>query len=158
MLARVDSSLIEEWESLVDPGKSAPAPADETQPDRVPRRLDRKRFDARVRAEMHQLLHALSRRDFEDASACVAEGSWDADRFESEFARVFDAQGEVRHDPAARRGHWTRLEARSELAFEVVQTLIDEEGDGGFQIEAEVVLGELRLPPGPMLRIVGLRE
>jgi hypothetical protein len=107
---------------------------------------------------MHQLLHALSRKDFDEAAACVAEGDWDAARFESEFEAVFDAQGDVRHDPEARRGHWTRLEARHELAFDVVQTLIDEQGEGGFQIEAEIVLDEPRLPAGPMLRILGLRE
>ncbi len=158
MLARVDSSLIEEWENLVAPKKRPAAPDNEAIPDRAPRRLDRKRFEARVRAEMHQLLHALSRRDFDEASGCVAEGSWDAGRFESEFSAVFAAQGEVRYDPDARRGHWTRLDARSELAFDVVQTLIDEEGEGGFQIEAEVVLDDSRLPAGPMLRILGLRE
>jgi superfamily II RNA helicase len=156
MLARVDSSLVEEWENLVQPGD--PAPIEDATPERAPRRLDPKRFNARVRAEMHQLLHALSRKDFEEAAACVAEGGWDAARFESEFEAVFDAQGDVRHDPEARRGHWTGLEARHELVFDVVQTLIDEEGEGGFQIEAEIVLDEPRLPAGPMLRILGLRE
>ena len=157
MLARVDSSLIEEWENLVAPGKQ-PTPAASATPDRAPRRLDTKRFNARVRAEMHQLMHALSRKDFEDAAACVEDTGWDAARFEAEFAAVFEAQGDVRYDPEARRGHWTRLEARGELAYDVVQTLIDEEGEGGFQIEAEVVLAELQLPAGPLLRIIGLRE
>lgn len=157
MLARVDSSLIEEWENLVQPGNQ-PLPSSDATPDRAPRRLDRKRFDIRVRAELHQLMHALSRKDFEVAAACVAEGSWDASRFESEFEVVFEAQGGVRHDPDARRGHWTRLDARSELSFDVIQTLIDEEGEGGFQIEAEIVLDEPRLPAGPMLHILGLRE
>ena len=78
-------------------------------------------------------------------------------RFESEFAALFDAQGEVRHDPDARRGHWTRIDSRSELAFDVIQTLIDALGEGGFQIEAEVVLEEPRMPVGPMLRILGVR-
>ena len=40
LLARVDSSLVEEWESLVDPGR-APAPsAEPALPERAPRRLD----------------------------------------------------------------------------------------------------------------------
>jgi superfamily II RNA helicase len=157
MLARVDSSLVEEWENLVKPG-AEPSRPDLPIPDRAPRRLDAKSFDARVRAEMHQLMQALSKRDFEAASACVANGDWDPARFELEFASLFDAQGDVRHDPDARRGHWTRIEARSELVFDVIQTLINVDGEGEFQIEAEIVLEEPRMPAGPMLRILGVRE
>jgi hypothetical protein len=156
MLARVDSSLVEEWENLVKP-KEQPLRPDLPIPDRAPRRLDQKSFNARVRAEMHQLMQALSKRDFEAASACVANHDWDPARIESEFESLFEAQDDVRHDPDARRGHWTRIDARGELAFDVVQTLIDAEGEGGFQIEAEVVLEEPRMPAGPMLRILEIR-
>ena len=156
MLARVDSSLIEEWENLVNPSE-APSRPDVPIPDRAPRRLDAKSFNARVRAEMHQLMQALSKRDFEAASACVANEDWNPARFESEFASLFDTQDVVRYDPDAGRGHWTQIDARDELSFDVIQTLIDPEGEGGFQIEAEVVLEELRMPPGPMLRILGVR-
>jgi hypothetical protein len=106
---------------------------------------------------MHQLMQALSKRDFEAASACVANRDWDPGRFESELAALFDAQGEIRHDPDARRGHWTRIEARSELVFDVIQTLINVDGEGEFQIEAEIVLEEPRMPAGPMLRILAVR-
>jgi hypothetical protein len=157
MLARVDSSLIEEWENLVQPEKK-PAAIENASPDRAPREVDQKQFASRVRAEMHQLMQALSRRDFEMAAGCVANNGWDAERFEAEFKRVFEAQGEVRTDPNARLSHWTRLDSRGTLAFDVVQTLIDEEGEGGFQIEAEVLLEGPRLPGGPLLRILGLRE
>jgi len=156
MLARVDSSLVEEWENLVRPGEQTPLP-DLPTPGRAPRRLDPKSFDARVRAEMHQLMQALSKRDFDAASACVANRDWNSGRFESELAALFDAQGEVRHDPDARRGHWTRIEARSELVFDVIQTLINVDGEGEFQIEAEIVLEEPRMPAGPMLRILAVR-
>jgi superfamily II RNA helicase len=156
MLARVDSSLVEEWESLVKPSDRVSEPVSAI-PDRAPRRLDPKSFNARVRAEMHQLMQVLSKRDFEAAATCVANGEWDADRFESAFAMFFEAQDGLRHDPDARRGHWTRIDARSELAFDVIQTLLDADGEGGFQIEAEVVLDEAKMPAGPMLRILGLR-
>jgi hypothetical protein len=156
MLARVDSSLVEEWEILVNPG-DAPDPTESAIPDLAPRPLDQKRLAARIRAEMHQLIRALSKKDFEAAAGCVASGGWDADRFELEFARVFESQGVVRYDPPARRAHWTRIDARGEFSFDVIQTLIDDEGEGGTQIEAEVVLEEPRMPAGPMLRILELR-
>lgn len=160
MLARVDSSLVEEWESLVAPGAEALSPS-EAVPARAPRRLDRRSFDARVRAEMHQLMQALSRRDFEAAVACLAEDAeadWTPERLEAELAPILEQGGEVRCDPPARLNHWTRIAERDELCFDVIQTLIDAEGEGDRQIEAEIVLDEPRLPAGPMLRWIGLRE
>lgn len=157
LLARIDSSLLEEWESLVAP--SAPdAPTTEALPDRAPRRLDRRAFDARVRAELHQLLQALAREDYEGAAACVANEDWGPEDFEAALAPVRESQGALRADPAARRGHWTRIEALGELEYDVVQTLIDEEGEGAGQIEAEIRLEETRLPPGPMLRVRAIRS
>jgi len=174
LLARVDSSLVEEWESLVDPARGealaagsaaaagAPAEPGAERPDRGPRRLDRKLFEARVRAEMHQLLRALERRDFEGAAACVAHPAWAADEVEPALAPLF-AEGRVpRADPPARLAHWTRIEERrgdgDGLRFDVVQTLLDADGEGDAQLEAEVVLDSTRLPAGPMLRILGVRS
>jgi superfamily II RNA helicase len=162
LLAAVDSSLIEEWENLVNPAESRPddISSGAAIPDRAPRRLDRKSFDARVRAEMHQLMQALARNDYEAAAACLAaddESNWGASRIEAEFADLFSAQPALRCDPDARLGHWTRIEPRTPLEFDVIQTLIDEEGEGGFQIEAEVLLEEARMPAGPMLRLRALR-
>jgi superfamily II RNA helicase len=155
LLARVDSSLIEEWENLVSPDPPTAAP-ELAVPDRAPRRLDRKSFEARARAEMNQFVHAISRRDFEAAQTCIANDDCDATRLETEFTPVFEAQGTVRIDPEARRGHWTRIDARGELAFDVIHTLIDDEGEGSFQIEAEIELADFRMPAGPMLRFLGV--
>ncbi|MAG32691.1 MAG: DEAD/DEAH box helicase, partial [Deltaproteobacteria bacterium] len=158
LLARVDSSLVEEWESLVNPQAAPVEPTDSGVPDRAPRRLDRRSFNARARAELHQLVLALSKRDFEAAAACVANEDWDPARFETALAPLFAGQAEVRADPEARKGHWTRIEERGELGFDLVQTLVDDTGEGGFQIEATVDLAEPRLPAGPMLRIQAIRE
>ena len=157
MLARIDSSLVEEWESLVNPSE-AHGPTDEVVPDRAPRKLDRKSFEARVRAELHQLVQALSRADYEGAALCVAGDDWDAARFEAELAPVLEAQGSLRTDPEARLGHWTQITSRSELAHDVVQVLIDEEGEGAGQIEAVIELEETVMPAGPMLQMVALRS
>jgi len=157
MLARIDSSLVEEWESLVNPSE-AHGPTDEVIPDRAPRKLDRKSFEARVRAELHQLVQALSRGDYEGAALCVAGDEWDAARFEAELAPVLEAQGRVRTDPEARLGHWTQITSRSELAHDVVQVLIDEEGEGAGQIEGFVELEETVMPAGPMIEIVAIRS
>ncbi len=162
MLARVDSSLVEEWESLVDPNRPA-APAPEAVPERAPRRLDRRSFDARVRAEMHIFLHALAQGDFESAAGCIANPEeWEPSRIAAEFAPLFAEGGGPRDDPEARKSHWTRIEERTEpggaLRFDVVQTLVDDEGEVEALIEAEVALEEAKMPAGTMLRLRGLRS
>lgn len=151
MLARIDSSLVEEWESLVNPIAARPS-EHEAVPDRAPRRLDRKAFEARARAELHQLLQALARGDYEAAAASLSEEDpWDAARLESELAPVLASLGEIRLDPEARRGHWTHIDAESELTFSIVQTLIDAEGEGAATVEARIELEGAQLPGGPML-------
>ena len=159
MLARIDSSLVEEWESLVHPGEAKPSEKDVV-PERAPRRLDRKAFDARVRAELHQVVQALARGDYEGAAACVAEGpeAWDAARFEAELAPALEALGSIRVDPEARRGHWTRIEAEGELRFAITQTLIDEDGEGAATIEVRVDLEGPQMPAGPMLAMASIRD
>ena len=162
MLARVDSSLIEEWENLVQPGasKSEDSATDLALPDRAPRKLDIKAFKARARAEMHQLMQAISRGDYEAAVAALSatNGSTpDAATLEAECAAIFVCQPSLRCDPEARLAHWTRIEARGDLEFEVIQTLIDAEGEGSAQIETEIILEEARMPSGPMLKWCGVR-
>ena len=65
--------------------------------------------------------------------------------------------GTLRADPEARLGHWTQITPRGELSFEVVHTLIDEEGEGAGQIEAAIELEDVRMPAGPMLRLIAFR-
>ncbi len=162
MLARVDSSLVEEWESLVQPQPArAAGAADAPAPAPRPRRPDRRALEARIRAELHQLMRAISRGDFEGAVACLREDvepTWDAASLEALFEPLFASQPALRCDPDARHPQWTRLEPRGEGGFEVIQTLLDEDGEGGFQIEAEVELApEAVWPAGPMLELRSLR-
>ena len=89
------------------------------------------------------------------AAASVANADWDAGAIEQALAPLFEDGRTLRADPEARKAHWTRIEERAPLHFDVVQTLIDAEGEGDAQIEAEVVLESTRLPAGPMLRVVG---
>jgi hypothetical protein len=161
MIARVDSSLVEEWETLVRPGSTERADETAQTPDRAPRKLDRRSFEARARAELHQLLLCLSRGDYEGAAASV-DGTdpeaWDAARFETEVQPVVDVLGTIRADPEARRGHWTRIEALGELQFQLVQTLVDENGEGAATLEVQIELEETRLPAGPMLRMAAIHS
>jgi len=109
MLERVDTSLLDEWQSL---RHSELVSEDEGRQDQVRTNLvltqllgNPTAFAARVRAEMHQLVRALSARDWEEAEACTRmdpddpEGPWTAIRFEAALAPFFDEHSELPTPP-----------------------------------------------------------
>jgi len=155
MLARVDSSLIEEWEQLVHP-EAAPRPDEKAAP-RPPRRLDTRALEAQVRAELHQLVRALSRKDYTEAVACVrgdGDERWDEARFEAALAPYFEDYESILFDPEARRNHWTLIRPRGEGVWEVFQTLLDPEREGVWRLEGEVAFEGTQIPPGPLVELI----
>jgi superfamily II RNA helicase len=116
----VDSSLLDEWEQMMDPagpriqrpgaGELAPArPKDETE--LLAR--DPRRRAARVRTELHRLLAALARKDWEEAQRAifVPEGGepWTPERLEAETAPFFAEHAAIDLSPRARRPDRTVL-------------------------------------------------
>ena len=73
----IDSSLLQEWQSLVDPGAISRAAAPGApQPHRDPS-ADPRAFRARVRAEMHQLVRDLAAGRYEEATRRVRQVAGD---------------------------------------------------------------------------------
>ncbi len=115
-----DSSLLDEWEALLDPAASAEEkvrrlaavqahrealaarPRDTDALLREPRALK-----ARVRTELHRLLLALARRDFTGAAAGLRspspDAAWSAAELEAELAPCIAALGALDTTPRARR-------------------------------------------------------
>ncbi|MCA9700306.1 MAG: DUF3516 domain-containing protein, partial [Myxococcales bacterium] len=93
--------------------------------------LDRKEFYARIRAELHQLVHALSRRDWEEALGCLRDqpdlegDDWDEAKLEAALEPYFAEHGELVFGPAARRSDKTRIAEIEDHRWSVRQTLVD---------------------------------
>ena len=160
MLARVDSSLVEEWESLMSPDEPKTQQSAQEMPQlgstRVDLSADPRALEARVRAELHQLVRALSAGDFEEAARCVRqdpEDPWDADRFEAALAPFLAEYGALRFDPGARQNHLTVFRRRAPRLFDVHQVLVDDREDNLWNVEGEIDL-EGEVDPGvPLVRI-----
>ena len=73
LLRDVDTSLIQEWESLTQPGRPRPGRASTHQP--VDPVAERRAFNAAIRAELHKLLRALAKRDYAAAVRVLAPGA-----------------------------------------------------------------------------------
>ena len=96
----VDSSLLDEWEGLQRPGAAELAPEKPQDEHELLRRDPRKRA-ARIRNELHALLAALARRDFE-AARSFAPG-FTAAQLEEALAPYFAEYGAIDLTPRARR-------------------------------------------------------
>jgi superfamily II RNA helicase len=138
----VDSSLIDEWERLRDPSyQAAPAADPRAALGPPPVWADPRAFAARLRNELHALLVALARKDWEAARAALAPGSdWTAQRLEAELAPYFAEHERIDVTPAARRPHHTFVKELAPRRWEAAQRIVDEAGEVDWAIVCEVDL------------------
>ncbi len=158
-----DTSLLEEWEGLMHPELLVRAKGER---ERLVEALwvrelieSPRALSARVRSEMHLLVHALARRDWEEAALRVApegEEPWDADRFERALAPYFAEHGELVDSAEARRHQWTQIRPAGERQWEVQQTLLDPAGDHLWGIRARVDLRRAKSVDQPLLRLTAI--
>jgi superfamily II RNA helicase len=152
MLREVDSSLLDEWESLKEPGGRtlrAPVVARPASLADDPRALA-----ARVRAELHRLVKALAARDYETAVRLIAaDGAepWTPERFNLAMAPYWATHKAVLTTPEARRPNLTRLDELGPGRYRAQQPLIDPEGDDDWAVDCVVDLTEPRPEGTPLL-------
>lgn len=154
-LEHVDGSLVEEWEQLVspDPARAVAAPAPPRERDLA---ADPRVFAARVRQECHRLVHALAARDYEEAVRCVQpdpDDPWDPRRLQAELAPYFAEHAAIVTTPDARAAHRTTIRKTGPRRFDVMQVLVDPEGDELWSVFAEVDLSDGAPGDGPLLRL-----
>lgn len=157
VLARVDSSLIQEWERLMYGEEQTVAP--ELAPP-LDISKDKKAFAARVRAELHALVKALSYEDWEEAARSVKADEldpWPPERFAAAVGDFAAEHGRLRFDHQARLAEHTQIRPEGRLEWVVRQTLIDAEGEAVGAIEGRIDLRDDQAPEGAMviLRAIG---
>jgi hypothetical protein len=154
LIKRVDSSLIDAWETLADPEAALATAAPALRAFDLAN--DPALLAARARAELHALVRALSKRDFEAAAACVAQHTddpWDARRFERALAPYFEEYDEILFTPDARNSRRTQLRQSGPRSWDVTQVLVDPQGDDIWAIDAAIDLRQQRDPEEPIVRI-----
>ncbi len=161
MLRAVDSSLLDEWQSLRELPmgiKLAPLLAPEQPVDLA---TDRKALSVRVRGELHRLVQLLARRAYDEALAAIRPGEWTAASLEAALAPYYAEHAAISLTPRARRPSETRIQpGEAPRTFEAQQRLLDptgEEGDDDWMLECFV---DLRDPPGdgPLIQLRAVRS
>lgn len=161
-LERVDSSLLHEWEAL---RSGSDAAADEPQITMaVQLSRDPRALRARIRAEVHLLLKALSQEDYEEAAQSVrvssdSENVWDEGRFEKALTPYLKEYGEPpKFDHRSRFSDRTLVQEVGTRQYRVRQLFDAPDSDCTWFIEATVDLDGQGDLEGPLLQMVSLGE
>jgi hypothetical protein len=159
LIEHTDTSLLDEWESLLHPELRAQR-AEERQQARDALREhellhDPRAFAARVRAELHQLVGALARGEWEEAAAAVRQGDepWTPERLEAALAPLLADYGRLDFTPRARQAHLTRIREDGPRRWAVTQNLLDPDGEGSWHLRGAVDLRSGEAMEGPLVRL-----
>lgn len=132
MVKTVDSSLIDEWERMLDPGGEAQVPAKIRQRREVPLTRRKAEFDRAVRRTVFDFVKLLSQGAWEEAAAVGRMEPQDLRRW---FEGYFEEHGWIRLDPEARSGAYLRKEGAI-----IEQVLLDGEELNDWSVKFEVDL------------------
>jgi hypothetical protein len=167
-----DSSLLDEWESLLDPAASAEdralraaalaahratlAARPKTTDDLI---RDPRAFAARVRTELHKLLLGLKRVDFAAAAAGLYSPSpdraWTDLELQKELAPCLEALGNLDITPRSRRPDKTRLVPDGDKRWRAQQILLSPTTDDeSWMLDCVIDLSTPRSEDVPLLELV----
>jgi superfamily II RNA helicase len=154
LLQRVDASLLEEWERMLDPTVMPVEPSAEREHDlaRDPRLLR-----SRIRSELHLLVKALAVRDYEEAAAGVRSDvadAFDAERFEQALAPFYERHERIVADARSRQSQWTLIDPLEARVFRVRQVLLDPDDENTWFLEGRVDLRDGGDHDGPLVELL----
>jgi len=168
MIENIDTSLLEEWESLLHPEVRLEHGGDTRAAyrDLAVRELlaDPKALAARIRAELHRILRALSRGEWQAAATAIRfepgepEGPWTAERLERIMAPFVEEHGLPRFDHEARLAQATHIMETGQLQWQVAQTLHGREGETLWAIQGVVDLRAEDALDHPLIRLRTIGE
>ena len=136
LVRQVDSSLLDEWERLRNPGDE-PVAATADRPPAVTGNV--RAFRVLVRNAMFRRVELAARHRYDELGALDAEAGWDAEAWAEAIEPYFDDHDEIGTGPDARGPGLLIIDARPDRWL-VRQILDDPAGDHDWGISAEVDL------------------
>ncbi|MBF9130835.1 DUF3516 domain-containing protein [Plantactinospora sp. S1510] len=149
LVRQVDSSLIDEWERLRNPGEAATVVVDD-KPPAVTGNV--RAFRVLVRNALFRRVELAALRRYDELGGLDAEDGWDADAWAEALEPYFEAYDEIGTGPAARGPALLMIEQGRDR-WTVRQILDDPDGDHDWGISAEVDLAASDAVGAAVLRI-----
>jgi hypothetical protein len=158
---QVDSSLLEEWETLQHPDELidhldvAPVPTDQVGAARDAVSANDRAFRVMVRNESFRWVELLARRAYAELIEREASGEWRIDAIAEAMAPYWTEHDSIGIGPDARSATRFRV-VPAERVWEVRQVLDDPAGHGDWAITATVDLDASDEAGAPIMALVGL--
>ncbi len=157
MLSRVDTSLIDEWESMFDENHQVLIKREEQARLAFDPRVNKKAFTAKVRAELFHLVRLLAAKNYEEVLLSIANPSeWSELKLSSALEPFTQEYGGLIADPRARNPSLTKLEQQSESTYSVIHTLLDEQEDNMWHLVGEINLDKKGDENQPIIALINI--
>jgi hypothetical protein len=168
MIRQVDSSLLDEWEKMRDPGHVARTDTKEVRPPGAEEAdkditRDTKTFTASIRNRAFSFLRGLINQDYEQAithlnSPNDPDGQpWTPNRLDELMQQYYEGHQHLCLDPNARNVRHTYVTPSDDKqTWRVQQMLVDPEAHNDWVAEFSVGLTESRKSNEPVIRLVRL--
>ncbi len=155
LVRQVDSSLLDEWEALREPGDDADAPIVPPSGDDTPRPIteNRRAFTVAVRNALFRRVELASRQRWDELGDLDAEYGWDADAWADALEPYFDEHRDIGIDADARSAAKIIITEHADR-WSVRQILDDPAGDNDWGFTAEIDLAESNAAGNPVVRII----
>ena len=159
MVRQVDSSLLDEWETLLDPTSTTAATGPSATLDERPRPVteNRRAFTVMVRNAMFRRVELAANRRWDELAELDGEGGWDAARWQDEFDGYFAEHATIGIGADARNPAMLGI-TEADGRWRIRQVLDDPAGERAWSIEAQVDLAASAETGEPVLRTIAVRD
>ncbi|MFI2304117.1 DUF3516 domain-containing protein [Actinacidiphila glaucinigra] len=141
LVRQVDSSLLDEWEQLANPGEMTAEEAQERADQVKPVTANARAFRVLVRNAMFRRVELAALDRFGELGEMDAASGWDANAWADAMDAYWDEYEDLGTGPDARGPKLLQIEERpAEGLWKVRQTFADPEGDHDWGISAEIDL------------------
>ncbi|MFF3253299.1 DUF3516 domain-containing protein [Actinacidiphila glaucinigra] len=141
LVRQVDSSLLDEWEQLANPGEMTAEEAQERADQVKPVTANARAFRVLVRNAMFRRVELAALDRFGELGEMDAASGWDANAWAEAMDAYWDEYEDLDTGPDARGPKLLQIEERpAEGLWKVRQTFADPEGDHDWGISAEIDL------------------
>jgi superfamily II RNA helicase len=163
LVRQTDSSVLDEWEALINPDAVAAAAARENEDDAIvppaPRLLtsNPRAFRILVRNELFRRVTLAAREAWDELGELDAASGWNADRWAQAMDDYFDVHDSVGIGPHARSAALLILDEEPGL-WRARQIFDDPAGDHDWGISAEIDLAASNEAGVAVVRVTGVNE
>jgi len=159
LVRQVDSSLLDEWEALRDPGEAPEQVRTPTATDDAPRPItaNRRAFTVSVRNALFRRVELAARRWWDELGALDEESGWDADAWADALEPYFDEHADIGIGPDARSAAMLIITEHADR-WEIRQIFDDPAGDHDWGISATVDLAASNAAGQPVIEITAVGQ